>query len=277
MFLIEITKDVYVIEASTNVGILTVGDKVFVIDPGTSKKAFRKVKEKFEGKEVIVLNTHHHADHILLNYLYQRDFNCPIYAGEIELHLINYPDLESYYLFGSEPPKIFKKTFFRARKSIAEPFPNDLPVEVVDLPGHTPGHTGFLYNGVFFTGDLYFDRSILEKYGYPYHFSVSKLKETVKKFKSMEYETVVPAHGKPTNDPTKDIEFMMRKIENLENDLLDILKTPHSVEEATFELAEKYSLKFSQGIFYLFRSFVSSLIQDMEDEIVEEGGRWRRI
>ena len=118
---------------------------------------------------------------------------------------------------------------------------------------------------------------ILKKYGYPYHFSVSKLKKTIEEFKNMDYEVVVPAHGKPSKDPTKDIEFMMKRIENLENDLLDILKVPHSVEEAAFKLAKKYSLKFPQGFFYLFRSFVSSLIQDMENEFVEEGGKWKRI
>ncbi len=275
--LTEISKDAYVIEASTNVGVLTIDDRIYVIDPGTSKKAFREIKEKFEGRKMIVLNTHHHADHILLNYLYQRDFNCPIYTNEVEVHLINNPDLEGYYLFGSEPPKVFKKTFFRARKSVSTPFPNDLPIKVVNLPGHTPGHTGFLYNGVFFTGDLYFDMDILKKYGYPYHFSVSKLKETIEEFKNMDYEVVVPAHGKPSKNPTKDIEFMMKRIEDIENDLLDILKEPHSVEEAAFKLAKKFSLKFPHGFFYLFRSFVSSLIQDMENELVEEGGKWKRI
>ncbi|MCD6450636.1 MAG: MBL fold metallo-hydrolase [Thermotogaceae bacterium] len=275
--MVKVSKDVYFIEASTNVGIINTDNEVYVIDPGTSRKAFKEIKENFEGRKIVVLNTHHHADHILLNYLYQGDFGCSIYANELEVHLINNPDFEGYYLFGSEPPKVFKRTFFRARKSVSIPFPNDIPIKIIELPGHTPGHTGFLYNGVLFTGDLYFDKDILEKYGYPYHFSVSQLKETVKRFKRMDYEIVIPAHGNPSKDPTENIEFMMERIEKIEKDLLDILKAPHSVEEAAFKLAGEYSLKFPQGFFYLFRSFISSLIQDMENELIEEGGKWRRI
>ena len=88
---------------------------------------------------------------------------------------------------------------------------------------------------------------------------------------------VIPAHGKPTTDPFKDISFMMKRIEEFEEKLLEILKYPHSVEEASFKLAEIFNLKFPQGFFYLFRSFVGSMIQDLEKELTEEGGKWKRI
>ena len=92
--MVKVSKDVYFIEASTNVGIINTDNEVYVIDPGTSRKAFKEIKENFEGRKIVVLNTHHHADHILLNYLYQGDFGCSIYANELEVHLINNPDFE---------------------------------------------------------------------------------------------------------------------------------------------------------------------------------------
>jgi len=103
------------------------------------------------------------------------------------------------------------------------------------------------------------------------------LKESVEKVKNMDFEIAVPAHGKPSDDPTDDIDHMMKRIQEFEERLFEILKQPHSVEEAAFKLAEHFSLEFPNGFFYLFRSFVSSLIQDMEKDLQEDGGRWKRI
>ncbi len=278
MSLKSLKGNTYVIEAATNVGIYVEDERVYVIDPGTLRRAFRFIRDEFAGKQVVVLNTHHHADHTLLDYMYEKKLGAEVYTSEVETHLLQHPELEGYYLFGAETPALFKKTFFLATPANALPFPENLPLKPLHLPGHTPGHHALLTpDGVIFSGDLYFAKEIVDKYGYPYHFSVSFLKESVEKFKSMDFEIAVPAHGKPSDDPTDDIDHMMKRIQEFEGKLFEILRQPHSVEEAAFKLAEHFSLEFPNGFFYLFRSFVSSLIQDMEKELQEDGGRWKRI
>ncbi len=276
--MVKLAGNTFMIEAPTNVGIYLDGETVYVVDPGTSRKALREIEENFREKKVVVLNTHHHADHILLDYLYEKRLGAKVFTSEIETHLLLHPELEAYYLFGAETPKLFKKTFFMAKPVNAQPFPEGIPLKPVFLPGHTPGHHGFLTpDGVLFCGDLYFSPDIVDKYGYPYHFSVSILRKTVEKFKDVEYDLVVPAHGKPSADPTGEIDYMMRRIDEIENRLYELLKEPHSVEEAAYKLADHFGFKFSSGFFYLFRSFVSSLLQDLEEHLEEDGGRWKRI
>ena len=268
----------YLLESSTNTGIYVQKDKVFLIDAGGSRKVLREVVEKFYGKDITLLITHHHSDHIKNAAYVQKMTGCEVLAPIGELSMIASPILESYILFGAHPPKSLRGDFFVSKPADVKPLRDDIPLKVVDLPGHTPFHVGYMTpDGVLFSGDLFFSRDILEKYSYPYHTSISLLRETLKKFEKMNYEIVVPAHGEAMTDPSEDISFMIGAIERFEKEVLEILKKPMILEEIVLEISRKFDLKFPKGFWYLFRSFVAATLEDLErvGKVVENSGIWR--
>jgi len=75
---------------------------------------------------------------------------------------------------------------------------------------------------------------------------------------------VVPSHGKPLTDPEREINFNRKVIENHLNFLLENLKQPGSLEEVMKLLGERFEITISEGTYYLFRSYVSSLLEYLE-------------
>ena len=267
----------YVIEGSTNTGVYMEDDRVYLIDAGGSRKVLREAAEKLYGKEITLLITHHHSDHIKNAAYLQKMTSCEVFAPIGELSMVAKPILESYILFGANPPKSLRGDFFVSKPVDVKPLNDDIPLKVIDLPGHTPFHVGYMTpDGVLFSGDLFFSREILKKYSYPYHTSISLLRETLKRFEKMNYEIVVPAHGEATDDPSEDVSFMLGAIEKFEKEVLSILKRPMVLEEIVLEISRKFDLKFPKGFWYLFRSFVAATLEDLErgGEIVENSGVW---
>ena len=273
----HILGNTYVLEGSTNTGIYIENDNVYLIDAGGSKKILREAVESFYGKEITLLITHHHSDHIKNAAYLQKTTGCEVLAPTGELSMVAKPILESYILFGANPPKSLRGDFFVSKPVNVKPLRENIPLKVIDLPGHTPFHVGYMTpDGVIFSGDLFFAREILKKYSYPYHTSISILRETLKKFEKMSYEIVVPAHGKESKDPSQDISFMIEAIEKFEREVLDILNKPMVLEEIAIEISRKFDLKFPKGFWYLFRSFVAATLEDLErsGEIYENSGIW---
>ncbi len=275
----RITGNTFVMEGNTNVGVY-VGEEIYLVDTGTSRKILKEILEEFPGRKIVVLNTHHHADHISLNRYVQRKTGCEIFAPSGEVSLIENPILEPYILFGSSPPLSLRKSLFVAQPSKVKPLKEtDIPLKVVELPGHTPFHVGYLTpDGVLFSGDLYFSSEIVEKYFFPYHSDITTLKKTVEDFKSLEFEVVVPSHGEPSKDPSEDLSFMMERIEALESEVLKLIDGK-TQDEVSMELSSRFDLRISGGFYYLLRSFVGAVLVDLESEnlVVEENGIWRRV
>ncbi len=268
----------YLIEGATNVGIYTEYDRAYMIDAGGSRKALREAIKELYGKKITLLITHHHSDHIKNASYIQRMTGCEALAPLGELSMISNPILESYILFGANPPTSLRGEFFVAKPVKVKPIPEEeIPLKVVSLPGHTPFHVGYATpDGVLFSGDLFFSKSVVEKYSYPYHSSISQLRETLKRFGNLRFNLVVPSHGEPTKDPSSDIDFMMDRIDIFEKETLNILERPMFPDEIALELSRRFDLSISGGFWYLFKSFVMALLEDLESlkEISEESGKW---
>ena len=143
--------------------------KAALIDTGLGIENIREVVAKLTEKEIIVLTTHVHTDHIgghglfsdirvhemdadwLRNGIIGRAL-CDI-RNEL-IRDVNKPDLpiefdvNNYYPFLGEPKEIFKD------KDLIDI--GSRSIEVIHTPGHSPGHCCFLdvSNRYLFTGDL---------------------------------------------------------------------------------------------------------------------------
>jgi hydroxyacylglutathione hydrolase len=135
--------------------------EALVIDPGLEPELILQVLGEFELNLAAILNTHGHADHIAGNAEMKRAFpQAPLIIGANETHLLADPAANLSALFG------LPLTSPAADRTVVE---GDhlqeagIALEVLDLPGHSPGHIVFLHRGepsLVFSGDVLFRGSI---------------------------------------------------------------------------------------------------------------------
>ena len=98
-----------------------------------------------------ILLTHHDPDHIGNISLLQRKFNCPVHINSLDMPYITGEKRRTHTkaLFD-----FFVKTDTSATLSSLENVHFD-DVKIFHTPGHTPGHSCFLFEDCLFTGDLF--------------------------------------------------------------------------------------------------------------------------
>ncbi len=124
-------------------------NEVFLIDAVKGVKDY--LNENFPGREIVLLLTHAHVDHI---YDLPRLKPSKIYVNKFDKELLENPSLSLGRLYGFDGLDV-----------------NSLPLVSVEefseewkffhTPGHTPGSSCFLYKSEYlFTGDTLFPNSI---------------------------------------------------------------------------------------------------------------------
>ena len=140
-----------------------------IVDPGEAAPVLDYLQQHNLILETILI-THHHADHI----------------GGISELLRHYPKLNvvgperepiptlTHSVTGSEQFELFGKTFM-----------------VLDLPGHTKGHVGYLGDGKLFCGDVLFSAGC----GRIFEGTPEQMFESISKIAALPEDTLIyPAH-----------------------------------------------------------------------------------
>jgi len=134
-----------------------------IIDPGCYAKEEQDELSSFIETEQLdvkfVLNTHGHIDHVLGNYFVKRKFNVPLYihAGDLAVLKSVKSYASNYGLAGYQ--EVLPDDFLE--EGVPVKFGTST-LEVLFLPGHSPGHVGFYVpdQQVLVAGDVLFYRSI---------------------------------------------------------------------------------------------------------------------
>ncbi len=131
--------------------------EALVIDPGLEPELILDFLREEGLTAAAILNTHGHADHIAGNGAMKQAFpGAPLVIGENETPLLADPMANVSGLFGTpltSPP---------ADRTVKEGDVIEaagVRLEVLDVPGHSPGHVAFLYRDgpcVVFGGDVLF-------------------------------------------------------------------------------------------------------------------------
>lgn len=214
-------------------------NKALCIDTGFGIGDYKGLIRKLVGnKELIIVNTHAHYDHAYGNcqfdecfcsnaevvrmqkknnshiwdYLFNEDGSCKFTEFD-KKDLVKWKD---YKITGVEDGHIF---------NLGE----DYNVELVLLPGHTPGQCGFLdcHHHIIFTGDTGGICDAVKGEPYPENCTVEALHDALVKLEPRfdEIEAVFPGHG--MLDQTGEI---LRYLLNATN---AILKDPNNCDEVT--------------------------------------------
>jgi len=125
--------------------------EAFLIDsPWDSGEVINFIKDQNIEIKFILL-THAHFDHIAgLN-----SFNSPFYLHKQDIPLLESPDFNGSFLFGSEILVKKEPSFYGP--SVDLTFAGH-KIEVIDTPGHTPGSVCLKLDNWLFSGDtLFFD------------------------------------------------------------------------------------------------------------------------
>lgn len=167
-----------------------------IIDPGNEYEKILKIIEENNLIPKYILLTHSHGDHIgSIGKLKNKYPNLKLGVHKDEVHMLADPELNLSGYILREPVSFNADFTFEDGDSI---FLGDEEIKIIHVPGHSPGGSCFLVDGMIFVGDVLFKRSIgrSDLYGGDGRLLIKSIEERLMIFPD-EY-LVFPGHGPST-------------------------------------------------------------------------------
>jgi len=177
-----------------NCYILAVGpdQRAIIIDPGGDKQKIERALKKYNLKPGFIINTHGHFDHIACD----DQFAVPVYIHQKDLDLLKDPKLNLSSIFMSP---FSLKSDIKTLEDKEEIELGQIQLEVIHVPGHTPGGIALLMkkpqDKILFTGDSLFCQGIgrTDFPGADENLLIMSIKEKLLRFSD---DTIIyPGHG----------------------------------------------------------------------------------
>ena len=180
MQLIELQENIWVIQGGANIGVIAHEGHCLIIDSGMDKDTGQKILKQVKKLGLTpsaLLITHAHADHFGGAHYLVRQTGLQVYATRVEASVMSSPILEPLYLFaGAQPPGELQHKFFLAKPCMVdvilegnERSVDQIPLEVISLPGHSTEQVGVAYGNTLFVGDAFLTPEILDKHRIPFY------------------------------------------------------------------------------------------------------------
>lgn len=137
-------------------------DDALVIDPGFDVPAIRQILDRHRKTPAAILNTHGHADHIAGNGALKEAFpDTPLIIGAGDAAMLSDPEANLSAPFGLNLSSPAPDRLVREGETLEVA---GFTLEVLEIPGHSPGSVVFLSRGddppIAFSGDVLFAGSV---------------------------------------------------------------------------------------------------------------------
>lgn len=180
MQLVQLQENVWVIQGGANIGVIAHEGRCLIVDSGMDKDVGREILKHVQKLGLVpnaLVVTHAHADHFGGAHYLVRQTGLKVYATRVEAAVMAGPILEPLYLFsGAQPPRELQQKFLLAKPCLAdvvlsgtEQQIEQIPVQVISLPGHSVEQVGLAYGETLFAGDAFLTPEILDKHGIPFY------------------------------------------------------------------------------------------------------------
>jgi glyoxylase-like metal-dependent hydrolase (beta-lactamase superfamily II) len=170
------------------------GNSLAIVDPGSEPERIIEEVEKTGRKVEAIWLTHAHVDHIGAIAPLKRRWNVPVYLHPLDetLYRVGGRQAQLYGIPYEEPPPPDHALAEGEMLKLGQ-----LTLEVMHVPGHSPGHVVIHGDGNALVGDCLFAGSI-GRTDLPFS-NPSQLEASLKRIAALPPETVVhPGHGDST-------------------------------------------------------------------------------
>lgn len=286
--LIKLTEHIYILPIATNIGVIAFSEEkqteIYLIDSGNddeyAKVILKQLQASFSNPLVkTIINTHSHADHCGGNEYIRKETGCTIWASDGEAGLMEHPDIETGLIWGGNPVKELKNSYFVAKPCKADKtFKNnetfsikDISVEVISLNGHYLDQTGFVITDtdgkkVCFAGDALSGRNVIKKYWIQYLFDEGKTKKSLERLSKVQADFYVPGHGNYVDSIDGIIELNEIALLETENMIIDELSSPKTTEQILKAVADRNGIRLGLSQYVLIGCTLRSYLSSLSDE-----------
>jgi glyoxylase-like metal-dependent hydrolase (beta-lactamase superfamily II) len=278
--LVHVKGNTYYLDGAAKIGIIrneADPSRSIVVDTGIDDDAGRRLLKIMQENGMgvgTIINTHSHADHCGGNYMVKSRTGCNIYAPPFDKGIIEYPELEPFYLYSAYPLKELDTKFLKAKGSEVDYVLENgqisidgVEADIVPLPGHTPAMIGVATSdNVLFAGDSFLSKEMLEKHGLPYFTGIAEAISTLEGLKLMKYDCFIPSHGDALTEPEETLEANIRLLKYTMDYIAEICRRALDREEITAHLISRYGIKLNIPQYYLTVSTASAFLSCMTNE-----------
>ena len=143
----------------TNSFLLWQNREAVIIDPSIdADQLLQKMRElRDDGVQLTAIwNTHGHIDHVYDNALWKAEFGAPIFCHAADHFFLEHLREQSLWFGLAEPEVAQPDELLREGQTLKV---GDLEVQVIELPGHSPGSVAFAFDDHLISGDVIFQNS----------------------------------------------------------------------------------------------------------------------
>ncbi len=143
----------------TNSFLLWQGREAVIIDPSIgADELLEKMRAlQNEGVRLVAIwNTHGHIDHVYDNAVWKAEFGAPIYCHPADHFFLEHLREQSLFFGLAQPEVVQPDEPLHEGQTLKI---GDLAVQVIELPGHSPGSVAFEFDGHLVSGDVIFRQS----------------------------------------------------------------------------------------------------------------------